>query len=247
MKTTKKLGIFAAIAAAIAFVAGITLFNFSASTVYADETFTPTETTAFRMLDGSTIKLDEDGFAFRAIIDKATYNSLGENQSVYFMIIPESFKNALENEGYKYYRAIKRYTDITKDNYGEFDKTASKGALYVKAGCINGGSIEVYEGEEAIDCYFVQAGVKGLADKTYQKRDYFAVACIETRTYDEETGKLERLNYTYAEGVDGEAHEYPVNNLYDSVNDIALRSVRDYSATIKSEPYGWYGTEDYPV
>ena len=80
----------------MAVVAGITLFNFSASTVYADETFAPTEeyTTAFRMLDGSSIKLDEDGFAFRAIIDKATYNSLGENQSVYFMIIPESFKNA---------------------------------------------------------------------------------------------------------------------------------------------------------
>ena len=247
MKTKKKIGIFATIAAAMALVAGITLFNFSASTVYADETFTPTETTVFRMLDGSSIKLDEDGFAFRAIIDKATYDSLGENQSVYFMIIPKVFEEALAAQDYKYYRAIKRYTDIGDENYGDFDKAASKGALYVKAGRIIAGGIDVYDNGAPIDCYFVQAGVKGLVTKGYHEEDYFAVACIETRTYDEVTGKVKKFTYTYAQGVDGEEHNYPVNNLYDSVNSVALYAPTDYSEVIKDAPYSWYGTGDYPV
>ena len=245
MNTKKKYCLISALITVLAVVISFCVLNFYSSKVYAaDSTFVSTSTETFRMIKGYTIKLDEDGFAFRAVMDKDTYDNLSEDETVYFIIIPTDYAADIAEAGYNYRRAVKRFT--TEANYGEFDKGSFGGTLYIKADVIDEGVVDI-DGNE-IDCYYLQAGVKGLLSLDYNSQSYFAVAAIEKKvdTRVGNSGSL-KYEYTYAEGLDGVSHSYPETNLYDSVNNVMLYAATDYSDVLASAAYNWYGTVDYPV
>ena len=189
----------------------------------------------FEMLNEAALRLDGDGYAFRAKISKDLYEDIAADQTkrLFFIIIPAGKKATVNGH---YYKTIYRNTDTESADFGEYVPAMSH-CVYV----------EPVVSELIDDSYYkLQAGVKNLTSLDQEKYDYFAVACIETRTdtRGQVGGKL-KYDYTYANLPYGES-EMPETNVYDVA---LMHLLYDYSACADSlaDNYAWFGSEDFPI